>query len=68
VTKTSSVDKTNRNWLQWQSPLRDQKTNFRLIIYSHSSTNPEKLAKTSPVDFEIAGLTGIVKNKYIYKK
>ena len=30
-----SVDKTNRNWLLWQRPLRDQKTDFRLVIYSH---------------------------------
>jgi len=49
------------------------KNNFRLIIYGHSSTKPENLAlalaKIDPVDFEIIGLTGMVKNKYkIIKK
>jgi len=34
----SSVDKTNKNWLPWQCLLRDRRTNFRLIIYSHNST------------------------------
>jgi len=29
VRKISSVGKTNKNWLTWQHPLRDQKTNFR---------------------------------------
>jgi len=48
--------KTNKN-------LKDRKTNFRLIIYSRSFTNPEKLVKIGPVDFEIIGLTGIVKIK-----
>jgi len=37
----------------------------RLIIDSHSSTNPENLAKIGQVDFETIGLTGIVKNKKI---
>jgi len=41
----------------------DQKTNFRLINYSHSSNNPKNLAKIGLVDFEIIGLTGIVKKK-----
>ena len=35
----------------------------RQNIYLHSSTNPENLAKIGPVDVEIIGLTGIVKNK-----
>jgi len=34
-----------------------------LIIHSHNPTNPEFLAKIGQVDFEITGLTGIVKNK-----
>jgi len=36
---------------------------LREIIYSHSSTNPENLAKIGPVNFEthVIGLTGIVK-------
>jgi len=40
-----------------------KKTNFRLIIYSHSSTNPENLAKIGPADFKIAGLAEIVKKE-----
>jgi len=30
----------------------DRKTNFRLIIYSRSSTNRANLAKIDPVDVE----------------
>jgi len=59
----SSVDKTINNWLPWQRPLRDPTANFRLIIYSHSSANPENLAKIGRVDVEIIGLKEIVKNK-----
>jgi len=61
VKNISSVDETSKNWLPWQRPSRDQKTIFRLIIYSHSSTNPENLAKIGRVDFQITGPTGIVK-------
>jgi len=43
--------------------MRDGKTNFRLITLSHSSINPENLAKFDQVDFEIIRLTGIVKTK-----
>jgi len=32
-----------------------------MIIYRHSSTNPENLAKIGPVDVEIIGLAEIVK-------
>jgi len=39
-----------------------KKNNFRLI-----TTNPQNLAKIGPVDFEIIGLAGIVKNELIYK-
>jgi len=35
------------------------KTDFRLTVYSHSSTNPENLAKIGLVNFEIIGLAGI---------
>jgi len=38
-------------------------TNFRFTIYSHSSTNPENLAKIGLVDLEIIGLTAVVINK-----
>jgi len=40
-----------------------KKTDFRWLIYSHSSTNRENLEKIGRVDFEITGLTEIVKNK-----
>jgi len=64
VTKISFMDhKINKNRLPQQRPLSGRKTNFRLIIYSHSSANPENLAKTGPVDFEIIGPTRIVKRK-----
>jgi len=53
-------------WLPWQCPeerpLRDRKTNFRLIKYSYSSINSENLAKIGLIDFEVIGLAGIVKN------
>jgi len=39
----SSVDKVNKN-------LKDRKTNFRLIMSGHGSTNPANLAKFGPVD------------------
>ena len=48
----SSADKANKNWLPRQRPVRDRKANFRLIIYSDSSTNPENLAKIGPVAVE----------------
>ena len=42
-----------------------EKTNFRLIVHRHSSTDLASLAKIGPVvDFVIIGPTGIVeKNK-----
>jgi len=51
------------NWLTWLNKrrLRNRKTNFRLIICCHSSTDTENLAKIGPVDFEIIGRKGIVK-------
>jgi len=58
-----SVGKTNKNWLAWQRPLMDRKTNFRLIIYSRSSTNRDNLAKIGPANCQINGLTEIVKSK-----
>jgi len=33
------------------------KTNFRLFIYSHSSTKPANWLKIGPVDVQIIGLT-----------
>ena len=32
-----------------------------MAIPSHSSRNPDDLAKIGPLDFEVIGLTGIVK-------
>jgi len=61
--KPNFADKTNNNWLPWQRPLGDRETNFRSIIYSHSSTNPENLAKIGLADFKIAGLAEIVKEE-----
>jgi len=52
-----------QNHLPWLRRLRDRKNNFTLIVCNHSCTNAENLAKIGPVDFEIIGLTGIVKNK-----
>jgi len=52
-----------KNWLPWQRPLRDQKTNYRSFIYSQSSINPVNLAKIGLVDVEIIGLTEIIKDK-----
>jgi len=43
--------------------LTDQKTNFRIIIHSHSSNNPEYQVKIRSGDFEITGLTGTVCKK-----
>jgi len=63
VQRISSVDNTDKNWLSWQRPLSDRKTNFRLVIHMHSSISLQNLAKIGPVHFEIIGLTGIVKNK-----
>jgi len=51
VNSLSSLDKTNKNWLQWQRLLRDRKTNLRSFIYSHSSTIVANLAKIGLVDF-----------------
>jgi len=50
------ADKTDKNWLPRQRPLRSRKTNFRPLIYSRSSTNPANLVKIGPVGVEI-GLT-----------
>ena len=49
-----------QNWLSWQRPLQERKTNFTSFIYSHSSTKTENLAKIGAAD-EIIGLTEIVK-------
>ena len=60
VTKIISVDKNDKNCLPWPRLFGYWKTSFRLIIYSHSSTNPENLAKISLVNFETICLTKIV--------
>ena len=48
--KLPSMDKANKIWLPWQRPLPDRKTNFKLISWRYSSTNPGNLAKIGPVD------------------
>ena len=51
----NSVCGKNQKWLPRQRPLRDQKTDVRLITCSHSSR------KIGVVDVEIIGQTEIVK-------
>jgi len=50
-----------KNWLPRQHSSKNRKTNFRLIIYGRSSTNPANLAKIGQVDVEIIGLKEILK-------
>ena len=57
----NSVDKANKNWLPRQRALKDQKTNFRLIIYSQILPTPANFAKVGAVDVDIIGLKKIVK-------
>jgi len=54
----SSVDKTNKNWLPRQRTLRDRKTNTAIVL-----PTTKKLAKIGPLDFEMVGLTGVVKQQ-----
>jgi len=42
--------------------LERSKNIFRVIIYSRGSTKIENFVKIGPIDFEIIGLVGIVKN------
>jgi len=62
MTGLTSMDEINK-WLPWQRCMMDRKTNFRLIVFSRSSTKSKTLAKISPVDVKMLGLTQIVKNK-----
>jgi len=48
--------------------LSGRKSDFTLIIYSLSSTNRENLANIDAVDFEMTGLTGIVRPKIYINK
>jgi len=43
------------------TPLWGLKNLCQTIVYVHSSTNPDKLPKIAIADFEISGLTAIVK-------
>jgi len=65
VAELICVDKTDKNWL---TTLQGPKPHFRLIVCSHSSTNPANLATIGPVDVETIGLAQIVKNKYKNKQ
>jgi len=49
-----------KSCLPWQHSSMDQKTSFRLITDSHSSTKSANMANIGPVDAEITGRTGIV--------
>jgi len=51
------------NWLLWQRPLSDRKTNTRLNIYSRLSTSLEDLVKIDLVGSEISLLEAIVKKR-----
>jgi len=48
ATPISSVDKT-KNWLPRLRPLRDQKTNFRFIIYMYTATVLPILTRSSAI-------------------
>jgi len=58
----SCMDKVTKISCHDNVPLRDQKPNFILMIYSRSSINPENLAKFGPIDIHI-GLAEIVRKK-----
>ena len=45
-----------KNWLPWQCPLRDHKSNSRLTIYSRRPNNPENLIETGPAHPVMIGL------------
>jgi len=60
------VDETNKSRLP--SVEESKKTNFSLITNSHSSINPPNLVKIGLAEFEIIGLTEIVKNKIFKNK
>jgi len=56
----------NESPLLWQHSLKNQKSMFRLIVYSHSRTERWNRVKIRPVDWveaEIKWLIAIVKNK-----
>ena len=58
------MDKAHKTgYLPWQRPSRDQKTNLKSFICSHSYTNSKNLVKIGPGDVDISSLTEIVKNK-----
>ena len=54
--------RTTKKLVVMATSLEGSKTNLRRIIYSRRSANSENMAKIGPVDFEIIGVTGIVKN------
>jgi len=59
--QTSVCGQNQQTLVAMATSLGDQNTHVRLIIYIHSSTSPENLAKIAPVDVEIIGLTEIIK-------
>ena len=42
------LDDSLQNWLPWQHPLNDRKTNPRLTVYTQLPTNSKKLVKIGP--------------------
>jgi len=61
---TRQHPQTTNKYVSTAKSLGDQKTNFRSIIYKHISARAENMAKIGTADFEIIGLTGIIKNKF----
>jgi len=49
----AACDRNRQKLVAMATSFVDRKTNFRLIIHTHSSINPENLAKIGPADFEI---------------
>jgi len=49
----AACDRNQQKLVVMTTSLEGSKAHFRLIMYSHSSTNPKNLAKSDPVDFEI---------------
>jgi len=54
--------RTTKKLVVMATSLEGSKNNLKRIIYSRRSANSENMAKIGPVDFEIIGVTGIVKN------
>jgi len=61
---TAPASSDYKNWLSWQRSLGDRKLisdRLSTTTVADYSTNPQNLMKIGVADFEITGLTGIVK-------